>query len=155
MVNFTPPIKMSLFISLLYLVCFQFFLQSENYVWLYPANIVFLPCSVLYVLFLDKVSNAKLNMLILTAKGMKLSFMSSLFSFTGAVIIFLLNFYLFPGSIPSHPDFKKTTGSFAIIFTNAFLVNLVLGSLAAFLTAGLMNEKKYEGNSRPLPSVKN
>ena len=154
MINFTPPIKVSLFISLVYLLCFQFFLQSANLAWLYSTNIVFFICSVLYVLFLNKTMSAKFNMLVLTGKGIKLSFISSLISFAGATIIFLLNYYFFSESKPSYTALKNVKEAIAIVFANAFLVNFVFGSLGAFLTAGLMNEKNHEGNSGALRSVK-
>lgn len=92
-------------------------------------------------------------MLALTGKGMKLSFISALLSIAGAAIIFIVNYYLIPGG--SHAAIKTVNESAALIFANAFLVNLVFGSLGAFLTAGLMNEKNYQSISKPLPSVKN
>lgn len=154
MINFTPPIKASLFVSLVYLVCFLFFLHTANYVWLYPANAVFFVCAVLYILFLDKTSNAKLNMLVLTAKGIRLSFVSALISLGGATVIYLLNFYLLGGAGSEHTLFKSANEAATIIFANSFLVNLVCGGLAAFFTAGLMNEKKYERYSGKLHSLK-
>ena len=154
MINFTPPIKASLFVSFVYLVCFQFFLHTGNYAWLYPANIIFFVCSILYILFLNKTSNAKLNMLVLTGKGIRLSFISALISLAGATIVFLLNFYLFAGSRPSQSLFKNAKEAATIIFANSFLVNLVCGGVAAFFTAGLMNEKRYETYSGKLHSLK-
>ncbi len=154
MINFTPPIKASLFVSFIYLVCFQFFLHTGNYAWLYPANAVFFVCAILYVLFLNKTSHARLNMLVLTGKGIRLSFISALISLAGAAIIYLLNFYVFAGSRPSQSVFKHAKEATTIIFANSFLVNLVCGGLAAFFTAGLMNEKKYERYSGRLHSLK-
>jgi hypothetical protein len=154
MINFTPPIKASLFVSLVYLVCFQLFLHTANYAWLYPANVMFFLCSVLYILFLNKTSQARLNMLVLTGKGIKLSFISALISLAGATIIFLLNFYFLEGSGSAHSLFKNAEEAVIIIFANSFLINLVCGGLAAFFTAGLMNEKKYETYSGKLHSLK-
>lgn len=153
MVNFTPPIKASLIISFIYIICFQLFLQTGSYLWLYPANILFSVCSIVYINFLNRGSNSKFNMLALTGKGMKLSFISALLSIAGAAIIFAVNYYLIPGG--SHAVLKTVNESASLIFANSFLVNLVFGSLGAFLTAGLMNEKNYQSISKPLPSVKN
>jgi hypothetical protein len=154
MINFTPPIKASLFISFLYIICFQLFVQSGSYVWLYPANILFFVCSVLYILSLNRTTNSKLNLLVLTGKGIKLSFISSLLSIAGAAVIFMVNYFLLPEAKSAHLAFKSIKDSMALVFANAFMVNIVFGSLGAFLTAGLMNEKNYQGVSKPLPSVK-
>ncbi len=155
MINFTPPIKASLFISFVYIICFQLFLQSGNYIWLYPANVLFFICSILYIIFLNRRTNSKLNMMALTGKGMKLSLISSLLSFAGATIVFFITYYFLPEAKNSYLVLKSVKESLPLIFANSFLVNLVLGGLGAFLTAGLMNEKNYQTISKPLPSVKN
>ncbi len=152
MLNFTPPIKASLFTSIIYLGSFQLFLYSGHFVWLYPANALFSACAILYLLHLNRVHQSNLGMPVLAAKGFGLSFISSLLSFAGAMAILLVNYYI-PQS-GSNPGIKNFRQIFAIVFANSFLVNLVCGSLAAFFTAGLMNEKNYESNSKPLPSVR-
>lgn len=151
MISFTPPIKASLLISFIYMLCLQLFFHTGSYVWLYPANVCFIICSVLYVQFLNR-KNKTLNMVKLTSKGTLLSFISSLLSVACATIILLVNTYFFPGS-------KQITGGngkdlFVMIFANGFLVNFVCGSVAAFITAGLLNERSYGVNSKHLPSVK-
>ena len=88
-------------------------------------------------------------------KGIKFSFLTSLISLGGASIIFLLNFYLFPQSKYYHSIFKSLNESVAVAFVNSFLVNLVCGSLAAFITAGFVNEKNCQDSSKVLASVKN
>jgi hypothetical protein len=152
MLNFTPPIKASLFTSIIYLVCFQLFLHSGNYMWLYPANALFFVCAILYVLHLNKLHHSNLSMPALAVKGIGLSFISSLLSLGGAMAMLAVNYYLLQDN--AHLVIKNFRQTIAIVFANSFLVNLVCGSLAAFFTAGLMNEKNYESNSKPLPSVK-
>lgn len=153
MISFTPPIKASLLITLVYMICFQFFIQYGSYAWLYPANIFFVACSALYMLFLNR-KNKKLDMLTLTGKGARLSFITSILCFAGAAVILLVNIYLFPGFEQVHHRLSNVKGTLALVFANAFVANFVCGSLAAFITAGLMNEKSYTVHSTHLPSVK-
>ncbi len=119
MINFTPPIKASLLISFVYIICFQLFLQSGNYVWLYPANVLFFVCSAVYIIFLNRRTNSTFNMLVLTSKGMKLSFISSLLSITGAAIIYVIDYYIVPEAKNSYPGFKGINEFVALLFANS------------------------------------
>jgi len=155
MINFTPTIKAALFISLIYLIAFQLFLNSGNHGWLYVVN-VFYACSlVAYVRFLNVSLGTKSNMLQLTRKGLSFSFISSFISLIGATILYLLNNFFFFFTGVSLGAIKNLKEAIAIVFANSFLVNFVLGSLGAFFTAGLMNEKKYQASTRALSSIKN
>lgn len=153
MISFTPPIKTSLLITLVYMICFQLYVQSGNYAWLYPGNVFFVICAVMYMRFLNR-KDKMVNMLTLTAKGTQLSFTSSLLSFAGAAVIFLVNSNLMADTAMIHLNSGTINGAMLMIFANAFLINFVSGSLSAFITAGLMNERNYTMNSKHLSSIK-
>lgn len=152
MISFTPPIKASLFITLTYLICFQFFLHTGQVLWLYPGNICFIACAVLYVRFLVK-HNPKFTMTKLTERSSRLIFKSSIFCFFGALVIFLINVNLLQDSKQAAISFG-TKAAFLLVFTNALLVNCVGGSVASFITAGLLNEKDHVPGTKHLSSVK-
>jgi len=152
MISFTPPIKVSLLVAFIHLIGVQFFLQSNSYVWLLPANILFGVTAALYILYLNK-TDASLTMERLAVKGIKLSLLSSLLCIGTVVISILFSVYLIPETLLKYPLFKTGKGLFTFIFTNGFLVNTVCGSVAAFITAGILNERKHHYAGGHLPSV--
>lgn len=154
MITFTPPIKASLLVTLVYLIFFQIFLYTGHMAWMLPANVFFILCCMKYVSFLASKSRRYLNMLILIEKGMAWSFVTSIISFVSAVVLlFVYNQSPFAvqHTSPASQDLALTTG---LIFTNGFLANFVCGSLAVLLIAGIKNEKNYTGETKHLPSVK-
>lgn len=154
MITFTPPIRASLLVTTVYLICFQLFLYSGHMVWMLPANIFFILCCMKYVSFLTNKSRRYLNMLVLIEKGMTWSLITSVISFASAVILLLVySRASFAAPHVSHALIDMTTIR-VLLFSNGLIANFVSGSLAVFLIAGIKNEKNYSPRTKHLPSVK-
>lgn len=154
MINFTPPIKASLLVTMVYLVCLQIFLYSGHMLWLLPANIFFIGCCMKYISFLTNKRSRFLNMLTLIEKGMRWSFVTSVICFASAAVL-LLVFSNTPFAVQHNSTvIKNLASTTGLIFANGFLANFVCGSLAVFLIAGIKNEKNYSVDAKHLPSVK-
>ncbi len=154
MITFTPPIKASLLVTAIYVVCFQFFLYSGHMMWMLPANIFFIGCCMKYVSFLSGKKGRYINMLTLIQKGMGWSFITAAICFASAVILL----YLYSSSpfAPQHSlsFVNNMESTLMLLFCNGFIANFVSGSLAVFLIAGIKNERSYSPHSQYLPSVK-
>lgn len=159
----TKTTQRALLIAVIYLVCFQLFLQSGFYSWLYAGNVIFCISIVRYEI-LKHASNPGLSLPALTRNGISLSFIASLFSLLGCFLLSIINYYLYPypgneymnlvnGNASAFSAVKNVYGFLALAVTNSLFINLVCGSLAAFFAAGILNEKKYYSSSQPLRSV--
>ncbi len=148
----------------MYLVCFQLFLQSGSRGWLYTGNLLF-SVSIAWFCIAKQVATSVIPMPALTGYGIRISFRAAMVALTGALLLTAFNYYLFPytggqvvnlvnGNNNSAGAAKAGTGFFLMLFTNSLPVNFVCGSLFAFFTAGIINERNYISASRHLSSVK-
>lgn len=160
---FTNNLRAALLTAFVYLICFQLFLSTGYYSFLYAGNVAFCIAVGAFTL-LTQSADTKLFLPALTRKGIGFSFVASMFSFIGCLILSVLNFYLFPDLKNIYVEMMKGESVYAgiknikwfigLALINSFFVNIVAGGLAAFFTAGLANEKNYLQNSTTLPSVK-
>lgn len=148
--------------AFVYIICFQLFLSSGYYAFLYAGNITFFIAVAVFT-FSKHASVPSQFFPLLTGKGIRFSFTASLFSLAGCFILSLVNFYFFPElkSAPDyffksnqHPAIGNANWVIGLAIVNAFIANMVAGGLASFFTAGIANEKNYQQNSTVLPSVK-
>lgn len=151
MINFIPPVKVSLLVTIVYLICFQIFLHTGHFSLMLPANIFFILCCMRYVSFLTGKTKRQFNMMRLLEKGVGFCLISSLFSFISAIVLLLVHLFIQPSSV----HVENPGSVIGLIFANGFLANFVCGSLAVFFVAGIMNERRYSSvKTRHLSSVK-
>lgn len=151
-------------IAFVYIVCFQLFISSGYYFFLYIGNVLFFIGVALFTF--AKRSGVQSQFLpLLTGMGIRFSFFTAIFSLGGCLLLCLLHYYILP-YLKTIPDFIFKPGQWnnqflnlkwltGLSVLNAFIANLVSGSVASLLTAGIANERNYQQNSSVLPSVKN
>jgi hypothetical protein len=54
----------------------------------------------------------------------------------------------------SSPALIDKASTAVLLFSNGFLANFVIGSLAVFLIAGIKNERSYSPHTKHMPSVR-
>jgi hypothetical protein len=154
--------RIALLIAVLYLICFQVFLLLPQNLWLCIGNALVFSAVTGYTFYTSRVRNGRMTFPALISMGMRVTFNGSLIAFAGAIVLSLLNFYMFPGlsnrsffssALIANSSFSGWRELITLLFANTLLVNLVCGSLASFFTAGLINEKNYHSSRGPLPSV--
>jgi hypothetical protein len=156
--------KNALLISLIYLLCFQVFLQSGYYGWLYAGNVLFCAGMVLYTIR-HQAAHPALSLPVITGKSIRFSLVASLIALAGSLLLCMFNYYLFPhqqmeysnllkGNLSVYAGIRSIADFVTLAFTNSFPINLVGGSLVSFFIAGIVNEKNQFNSSQPLSSVK-
>lgn len=156
--------KSALLISFIYLLCFQVFLQSGSYVWLYAGNIFFCAGMMLYTTRIQAAHPA-LSLPVVTGKSIRFSVVASSIALAGSLLLCMFNYYLFPhqqmeysnlikGNLSHYAGIRSIADFATLAFTNSFFINLVGGSLVSFFILGIVNEKNQFNSSQPLSSVK-